>query len=153
MGLAFSSDSLVEIHRRETPHSPTGLVVFTALQLFFFSSLCGAEIFIEPRIAFTEFSNSAVRFPTGTRSQLTPAGPPKELFGSYSLSAAPPRAAFLIRFIIQDASLESGKPLQLRVDPDFIIRPLLMSLRTPTEGVARDRSAASLSHPPRLFCW
>src|SRR5262245_23542637 len=103
------------------------------LSFFLFPSLCGAEIFIEPRIGFHGVFQLGRPFPL--EIELSNSGRPAE--GTLEITVwkggAPKGRAPYPLYYRRDVFLspQSRKTVQLTVDPDFISRPWKLVFSTP----------------------
>src|SRR4030095_4312386 len=131
-------------------HRPAGssLLLFS---FFLFPSLCGAEIFIEPRIGFHGVFQLGRPFPL--EIELSNSGRPAEgileitVWKGGATKGGAPYPLYYRRDVF--LSPQSRKTVQVTVDPDFISRSLkILFLRPRRDVSAGDRSAASLFSVP-----
>ena len=137
-GSTLSWDSLAEIHGRETPNSRWSFLLL--FSFFLFPSLCGAEIFIEPRIGFHGVFQLGRPFPLEV--ELSNSGRPAEgtleitVWKGGATKGGAPYPLYYRRDVF--LSPQSRKTVQLTVDPDFISRPLKIMFLSPTGTASRE---------------
>jgi hypothetical protein len=107
---------------------------------FLFPSLCGAEIFIEPRIGFHGVFQLGRPFPLEV--ELSNSGRPAEgtleiiVWKGGATKGGAPYPLYYRRDVF--LSPQSRKTVQLTVDPDFISRPLKIMFSSPTGKASRE---------------
>ena len=107
---------------------------------FLFPSLCGAEIFIEPRIGFHGVFQLGRPFPLEV--ELSNSGRPAEgtleitVWKGGATKGGAPYPLYYRRDVF--LSPQSRKTVQLTVDPDFISRPLKIMFLSPTGTASRE---------------
>jgi hypothetical protein len=107
---------------------------------FLFPSLCGAEIFIEPRIGFHGVFQLGRPFPL--EIELSNSGRPAEgtleiaVWKGGATKGGAPYPLYYRREVF--LSPQSRKTVQLTVDPDFISRPLKIMFSSPTGKASRE---------------
>jgi hypothetical protein len=107
---------------------------------FLFPSLCGAEIFIEPRIGFHGVFQLGRPFPL--EIELSNSGRPAEgtleitVWKGGATKGGAPYPLYYRRDVF--LSPQSRKTVQLTVDPDFISRPLKITFLSPTGTASRE---------------
>jgi len=107
---------------------------------FLFPSLCGAEIFIEPRIGFHGVFQLGRPFPL--EIELSNSGRPAEgtleiaVWKGGATKGGAPYPLYYRRDVF--LSPQSRKTVQLTVDPDFISRPLKIMFSSPTGKASRE---------------
>lgn len=108
--------------------------------LFLFPSLCGAEIFIEPRIGFHGVFQLGRPFPL--EIELSNSGRPAEgtlevtVWKGGATKGGAPYPLYYRRDLF--LSPQSRKTAQLTVDPDFISRPLKIVFSSPAGTASRE---------------
>jgi hypothetical protein len=120
-------------------HRPTwsSLLLFS---FFLFPSLCGAEIFIEPRIGFHGVFQLGRPFPL--EIELSNSGRPAEgileitVWKGGATKGGAPYPLYYRRDVF--LSPQSRKTVQLTVDPDFISRPLKIVFSSPAGTASRE---------------
>jgi hypothetical protein len=107
---------------------------------FLFPSLCGGEIFIEPRIGFHGVFQLGRPFPL--EIELSNSGRPAEgtleiaVWKGGATKGGAPYPLYYRRDVF--LSPQSRKTVQLTVDPDFISRPLKIMFLSPTGTASRE---------------
>ena len=107
---------------------------------FLFPSLCGAEIFIEPRIGFHGVFQLGRPFPL--EIELSNSGRPAEgtleitVWKGGATKGGAPYPLYYRRDVF--LSPQSRKTVQLTVDPDFISRPLKIVFSSPAGTASRE---------------
>jgi hypothetical protein len=115
-------------------------LVFSFFFLFPFPSLCGAEIFIEPRIGFHGVFQLGHPFPVEV--ELSNSGRPAEgtleiaVWKGGATKGGAPYPLYYRRDVF--LSPQSRKTVQLTVDPDFISRPLKITFSSPAGNASRE---------------
>src|SRR5262249_30235538 len=110
------------------------------LSFFLFPSLCGVEIFIEPRIGFhevfqlgrpflLEFKFTILARPAEGTLEIT-------VWKGGATKGGAPYPLYYRREVF--LSPQSRKTVQLTVDPDFISRPLKIAFSSPTGTASRE---------------
>ncbi|HET8917133.1 MAG TPA: hypothetical protein VFN58_03730 [Candidatus Binatia bacterium] len=120
-------------------HRPawSSLLLFS---FFLFPSLCGAEIFIEPRIGFHGVFQLGRPFPL--EIELSNSGRPAEgileitVWKGGATKGGAPYPLYYRRDVF--LSPQSRKTVQLTVDPDFISRPLKIVFSSPAGTASRE---------------
>jgi hypothetical protein len=120
-------------------HRPawSALLLFS---FFLFPSLCGAEIFIEPRIGFHGVFQLGRPFPL--EIELSNSGRPAEgtleitVWKGGATKGGAPYPLYYRRDVF--LSPQSRKTVQLTVDPDFISRPLKIVFSSPAGTASRE---------------
>jgi hypothetical protein len=108
--------------------------------LFLFPSLCGAEIFLEPRIGFHGVFQLGRPFPLEV--ELSNSGRPAEgtleiaVWKGGATKGGAPYPLYYRRDVF--LSPQSQKTVQLTVDPDFISRPLKITFLSPAGAASRE---------------
>ena len=107
---------------------------------FLFPSLCGAEIFIEPRVGFHGVFQLGRPFPL--EIELSNSGRPAEgtleitVWKGGATKGGAPYPLYYRRDVF--LSPQSRKTVQLTVDPDFISRPLKIMFLSPAGTASRE---------------
>ena len=107
---------------------------------FLFPSLCGAEIFIEPRVGFHGVFQLGRPFPLEV--ELSNSGRPAEgtleitVWKGGATKGGAPYPLYYRRDVF--LSPQSRKTVQLTVDPDFISRPLKIMFLSPAGTASRE---------------
>jgi hypothetical protein len=132
--------SLARRRRRSGRSARTFPLWLIALFLFFFPSICGAEILIEPRIGFHGVFQLGRPFPL--EIVLSNSGRPIEgilevaVWKRGAMKGGIPYPLYYRKDIFLSA--QSRKTVQLTVDPDFISRPLKIMFSGPAVTAARE---------------
>ena len=125
--------------RRHLTHG-SGWSSLLLFSFFLFPSLCGAEIFIEPRIGFHGVFQLGRPFPL--EIELSNSGRPAEgtleiaVWKGGATKGGAPYPLYYRRDVF--LSPQSRKTVQLTVDPDFISRPLKIMFLSPTGTASRE---------------
>jgi hypothetical protein len=113
---------------------------FLLLFFFLFPSLCGAEIFLEPRVGFHGVFQLGRPFPLEV--ELSNSGRPAEgtleiaVWKGGATKGGAPYPLYYRRDVF--LSPQSRKTVQVTVDPDFISRPLKITFLSPTGTASRE---------------
>ena len=135
LGLSGGNSS---VGKRLTQRS--GWSFLLLFSFFLFPSLCGAEIFIEPRIGFHGVFQLGRPFPL--EIELSNSGRPAEgtleitVWKGGATKGGAPYPLYYRRDVF--LSPQSRKTVQLTVDPDFISRPLKIMFLSPTGTASRE---------------
>jgi hypothetical protein len=125
--------------RKRLTHG-SGWSFLLLFSFFLFPSLCGAEIFIEPRIGFHGVFQLGRPFPLEV--ELSNSGRPAEgtleiaVWKGGATKGGAPYPLYYRRDVF--LSPQSRKTVQLTVDPDFISRPLKIMFSSPTGTASRE---------------
>ena len=125
---------------RKKLSSGCGRLFLSLFLLFLFPSICGAEIFIEPRIGFHGVFQLGRPFPVEV--ELSNSGRPAEgtleiaVWKGGATKGGSPYPLYHRRDVF--LSPQSRKTVQLTVDPDFISRPLKISFSSPAGTASRE---------------
>jgi hypothetical protein len=117
-----------------------GWLSLLLFSLFLLPSVCGAEIFIEPRIGFHGVFQLGRPFPL--EIELSNSGRPAEgtleiaVWKGGATKGGAPYPLYYRRDVF--LSPQSRKTVQLTVDPDFISRPLKILFLSPTGTASRE---------------